>query len=181
MAADENAAKETAPAVSSGGGGGGKQNMILVGLAVVNMAVVGTVGFMLYKGRQKDAAQPKIEHVIEGEHQAQEAEAHEDKLVKSPVVPLETFIVNLAGSKGRRVFKVDLELEVTDKKVVDEIEQRKAQIRDIIIIILSGRTYDQISAKEGKNQLRDEIKDTVNAFLAKGKITNVFFTNLLYN
>lgn len=178
MAADDNAAKESAAA---SGGGGGKQNMILIVLAVVNMAVVGSVGFMLWKGRQKEAAQPKIEHVIEGEHQAQEAEAHDDKLVKTPVVPLETFIVNLAGSKGRRVFKVDLELEVTDKKVVDEIEQRKAQIRDIIIIILSGRTYDQISAKEGKNQLRDEIKDTVNAFLAKGKITNVFFTNLLYN
>lgn len=178
MAADDNAAKEAAPAA---GGGGGKQNMILVILAVVNMAVVGSVGFMLWKGRQKEAAQPKIEHVIEGEHQAQDAEARDDKLVKTPVVPLETFIVNLAGSKGRRVFKVDLELEVTDKKVVDEIEQRKAQIRDIIIIILSGKTYDQMSAKEGKNQLRDEIKDTVNAFLAKGKITNVFFTNLLYN
>lgn len=179
MAADDNAAKDSGPA--GGGSKAGKQNVILVALAVVNMAVVGGVGFMLWKGRQIEAAQPKIEDVIQGEAKAQEEEASDDNLVKSPVVPLETFIVNLAGSKGRRVFKVDLELEVTSKKVVDEIEQRKAQIRDIIIIILSGRTYDQISAKEGKNQLRDEIKDTVNAFLAKGKITNVFFTNLLYN
>lgn len=176
----EAAAAAPAPAAPASGGGG-KQSLLLVALAVLNMAVVGAVGFMIWKGKQKDAAEPKIEHVIKGEHEAQQHEAHDEKVNKALVMPLETFIVNLAGSKGRRIFKVDVELEVNDKKVVDEIEQRKAQIRDIIIIILSGRTYDQISGKDGKNQLRDEIKDTVNAFLTKGKITSVFFTNFLYN
>lgn len=177
----EEAAKEAAAPAPSTGGGGGKQSILLIGLAVLNMAVVGAVGFMIWKGKQKEAAEPKIEHVIKGEHEAQEAEAHDEHVTKALVIPLETFIVNLAGSKGRRIFKVDVELEVNEKKVVEEIEQRKAQIRDIIIIILSGRTYDQISGKDGKNQLRDEIKDTVNAFLTKGKITSVFFTNFLYN
>lgn len=176
----EEAAKEAAAPAPASGGGGGKQSLLLIGLAVLNMAVVGAVGFMIWKGKQKEAAEPKIEHVIKGEHEAQTEEAHE-KVNKALVIPLETFIVNLAGSKGRRIFKVDVELEVNERKVVDEIEQRKAQIRDIIIIILSGRTYDQISGKDGKNQLRDEIKDTVNAFLTKGKITSVFFTNFLYN
>lgn len=177
----EQAAKEAAPAPAPSTGGGGKQSLLLIGLAVLNMAVVGAVGFMIWKGKQKEAAEPKIEHVIKGEHEAQEAEARDEHVTKALVIPLETFIVNLAGSKGRRIFKVDVELEVNEKKVVEEIEQRKAQIRDIIIIILSGRTYDQISGKDGKNQLRDEIKDTVNAFLTKGKITSVFFTNFLYN
>lgn len=179
MAADDNTAKDTSS--GSAAGSGSKQSLILMALAAINMVVVGGVGFMMYQSRQKEAAQPKIEHVIQGEHQAQAEESADTKLAKLPVVPLETFTVNLAGSKGRRIFRVDLELEVSDRKVVDEIEQRKPQVRDIIIIILSGRTYDQISSKEGKNELRDEIKDTVNAFLAKGKITNVYFTNLLFN
>jgi flagellar FliL protein len=89
-------------------------------------------------------------------------------------------VVNLSGSKGRRIAKVNIELELAGDNVQVEIEQRKAQVRDIIIIILSGKTYDQVSSKDGKDQLRDEIKDTVNAFLTKGKIKNVFFTEFIY-
>lgn len=175
----EQAAKEQAAPAPSGGGG--KQNFLLIGLLVVNMAAVGAVGFMLHSSRQKEAKENTIEQVVQGEHEAQAEDAHDKGAVKAPVVPLETFIVNLAGSKGRRILRVDLELEVSDAKVVAEIEQRKAQIRDIIIIMLSGRTYDQIAAKDGKNELREDIKATLNAFLTKGKVTNTFFTNLLYN
>ncbi|MBX3016672.1 MAG: flagellar basal body-associated FliL family protein [Bdellovibrionaceae bacterium] len=175
--AEENAAAKEASAAP---GGGGKSSLLLIALAVINMLAVGGVGFMLYSSKQKEAKENTIDQVIEGEAHAQHAEANTEA-IKAPVVPLETFIVNLAGSKGRRILRVDLELEVSDTKVVAEIEQRKAQIRDIIIIMLSGRTYDQISAKEGKNELRDDIKGTLNAFLTKGKVSNVFFTNLLYN
>ena len=97
------------------------------------------------------------------------------------VVPLETFIVNLAGSKGRKIAKVNMELELKGDGVSEEIEKRKAQIRDYIIIILSSKTYEEVSNKEGKNNLRSEIKDTINSYLTKGKITNVFFTDFIYN
>lgn len=176
MAEENAAAKESSSAPS----GGGKSSLLLIALAVINMLAVGGVGFMLYSSKQKEAKENTIDQVVEGEAHAQHEDANAEA-VKAQVVPLETFIVNLAGSKGRRILRVDLELEVSDPKVVAEIEQRKAQIRDIIIIMLSGRTYDQISAKEGKNELRDDVKGTLNAFLTKGKVSNVFFTNLLYN
>ena len=183
MAEVNAAAKEAAaPAAGAGAAGGsGKQSVILLVLAVINMVVVGVVGFMLYKNRQAEAAKPSIDHVIQGEHETQEGEKKDEKQVKKPVVPLETFIVNLAGSKGRRVAKVNIELEVSKAEVQKEIEQRQAQVRDIIIMILSSKTYESVSSKEGKNQLRDEVKDTVNAFLSKGKIESVFFTEFIYN
>lgn len=179
--AEENAAAKESAAPAPAAANNGKQNVLLLALAVVNMVIVGAVGFMLYKGRQAEKAKPTIDHVIQGEHATQEAEKHEEKLVKKPVVPLETFIVNLAGSKGRRVAKVNIELEVSKSDVQKEIEQRQAQVRDIIIMILSSKTYEYVSTKEGKNQLREEIKDTVNAFLSKGKIESVFFTEFIYN
>lgn len=177
--AEEKAAAAEAPAAPAAPSS--KQPVILMALAVVNMLVVAGVGFMLYQGKKKDAAQPKVEHVIEGEAHAQEKEAHEEKPFSGKVVPLETFIVNLSGSKGRRIAKVNMEIELKGENVQDEIDKRKAQIRDIIIILLSGKTYDEISLREGKEQLREEIKDTVNAFLTKGKIQNVFFTEFIYN
>lgn len=176
-------AKESAAAASpTPSSGGGKQNILLVVLAVVNMLVVGGVGFMIYKGKQAEKAKPTVDHVVQGEHQTTEHEKEEAKKITSkPIVPLETFIVNLAGSKGRRVAKVNIELEVSKLDVKNEIEGRQAQVRDIIIMILSSKTYEYVSTKEGKNQLRDEIKDTVNAFLSKGKIESVFFTEFIYN
>lgn len=145
------------------------------------MIVVAAVGFMLWKGRQKDAAEPKIEHVIKGEAETQKAEAAEEKAFVGKVIPLETFIVNLAGTKGRKVAKVNIELELKGETVAEEIEKRKAQIRDIIIITLSSKTYDEVSTREGKDNLRNEVKDTINNFLTKGKISNVYFTEFIYN
>jgi flagellar FliL protein len=179
--AEENAAATAAAPATPAGSPGNKQPMILMALALVNMLVVAGVGFMLYKGKKQEAAEPKIEHVIKGEHEAQEKEAHEEKAFVGKVVPLETFIVNLAGSKGRRIAKVNMELELAGNNVQEEIDKRKAQIRDIIIILLSGKTYDEVSTKDGKEKLREEIKDTVNAFLTKGKIQNVYFTEFIYN
>lgn len=180
MAEENAAAKEAAPAAPAQGPNS-KSPILLIALAVINMLVVAGVGFMLYKGKQKDAAEPKIEHVIKGEHDAQEKESHEEKAFIGKVVPLETFIVNLSGSKGRRIAKVNMELELQGEQVQVEIDKRKAQIRDIIIIILSSKTYDAVAEREGKDSLKNEIKDTLNAFLTKGKIVNVYFTEFIYN
>lgn len=177
--AEENAAVEAA--APAGGGSSGQKPIILIVMAVINMLIVAGVGFMLYQGRKKEAAEPKIDNVIKGEAQAQEKEKTEEKDFVGKVIPLETFIVNLAGSKGRKVAKVNMELELKGDKVAEEIEKRKAQIRDIIIIILSSKTYEEVATREGKDALRGEIKDTINSFLVQGKISNVFFTEFLYN
>jgi len=182
---DEVAEEKAAAAVESSGpsGGGGKNSMILIALAVVNMVVVAGVGFMLYSGKKKEAAEPKLEHVIKGEKEAQDHEAsHEDeKKFVGQIIPLEKFIINLAGSKGRKLASVSIELEVKGGAVQEEIDKRKAQVRDIIIIILSSKTYEEVSSRDGKDNLRNEIKDTINSFLVKGKISNVFFTEFIYN
>ncbi len=180
--AEEKAAAESLAAAAPGGG---QKPMLFIILAVVNMIVVVTVGVLLYLGKKKESARPTVDNVIAGEHATAEREANEKKSFLGKVIPLETFIVNLAGSKGRRVAKVNMELELNDTesegRVAAEIEQRKAQIRDIIIIILSSKTYEQVDKPEGKDDLRIEIKDRINSFLTTGKIANVYFTEFIYN
>jgi flagellar FliL protein len=176
-------AEEKAPeaAAASHSSGGGQKPVILYVLAIVNMAAIAGLGYMMYVGKKKDAAQPKLEHVIEGEHKAQEKDHEEHKELIGKVIPLETFFVNLAGSKGRRVAKISMEIEIDNEKAVEEIDKRKAQIRDIIIMVLSSKTYEEVSSSSGKDSLRGEIRDTINSFLVQGKISNVFFTDFIYN
>lgn len=175
MAEEKSSNADNAAKASTSNGG---KPIILIALVVINMLVVLGVGFMVWKSRQTPPT--TIEQVVDGEKKTEEHEkATPEEIGK--VIPLETFIVNLAGAKGRKVLKVNMELEVKGAEIVSEIDNRKAQIRDFIIIILSSKTYDEVSTKEGKDALRTEIKDNINTFLSKGKISNVYFTELIYN
>jgi flagellar FliL protein len=150
-------------------------------LALVNMFIVAGVGAMLYMGKKKEAEKVTIDHVVEGEAQTQKAEEAKPDEFIGTLIPMETFLVNLAGSRGGKLARINMELEVTGTEIQEEIDKRKPQIRDIIIILLSSKTFTQVSSREGKEQLRTEIKDTVNPFLTKGQIKRVYFTEFILN
>ncbi|MCB0340987.1 MAG: flagellar basal body-associated FliL family protein [Pseudobdellovibrionaceae bacterium] len=144
------------------------------------MLVVVGVGVMVMMAKKKEAEKANIDDVIQGEHKAQMEEAHSEEFI-GQLVPLETFIVNLAQSRGRKIAKINMEFEVNTLDVQKEIAELKPKIRDIIIIIISSKTYAQVSTKEGKDDLRNEIRDKVNLFLTKGRIERVYFTEFIYN
>lgn len=175
----EQKAPESAPAPVAPTPSGGKP-ILFIGLAVVNMLVVAAVGAMIYLNKKKEAAEPKIDHVIQGESEALAREKESPEFI-GKLIPLETFLVNLAGSRGQKLAKINMELEVSNDEVQKEIEKLKPKIRDIIIITLSSKSYAEVSTKEGKDVLREEIRDQVNLFLTKGQINRVYFTEFIYN
>lgn len=182
MAEEQAEAQEqpASPAPAAPAPSGGKPTLFII-LAIVNMLVVGAVGYMVWQGNMQREAEPGIDDVIQGEAEAQANPEEAEDVVMGQLIPMETFLVNLAGSRGRKLAKINMELEVEGEKVEEEIEKRKPQIRDIIIILLSSKAYAQVATKEGKDFLRDEIRDTVNAFLTTGKIKSVYFTEFVYN
>ncbi|MES2965991.1 MAG: flagellar basal body-associated FliL family protein [Bdellovibrionota bacterium] len=199
----EEAKQESAGGHGDGDSKSGGKPVILYALVVLNMLVVAGVGAMLYMGKQKEAAHAQAidkaaqgmvkdaehgggaahgEAAAAGEHG--EAGAKHDPEAQEYIgqtVPLETFLVNLSGNRGNKLLKVNMELEVDGSKVAGEIDKRKPQIRDIIIILLSSKTYPQLSSPEGREFLREEIRDTVNSFLTTGKIKRVLFTEFIFN
>jgi flagellar FliL protein len=157
--------------------------MLLVIVVVLNMIVMASVVGVVYTSYKAERAKPKLQDIVQGEKddQVKNATKPEDDDIVGKLVPMETFLVNLAGSRGNKLVKINMELEVDNPKVEDEIDRRKPQIRDIIIILLSSKTYDQMTSRQGKEALRDEVKDTVNTFLVKGKIKKVYFTDFIVN
>src|SRR5579872_2025346 len=105
--ADTNAAPAAAPAAGPSGGSGGKPTLFIL-LAVINMAVVIGVGVMLYLGQKKKEAEPGIEDVIKGEHETIQKEEKSKEFI-GKLVPLETFLVNVSGSRGRKLVKMNME------------------------------------------------------------------------
>jgi flagellar FliL protein len=91
----------------------------------------------------------------------------------------ESFTVNLADTAASHFAKVDVEIEVDDDFVRGEVERLKPRIRDFIVVILSSKTYDQIASVDGRDFLREEIRNKINGYLTRGQIKNVYFTQFI--
>jgi flagellar FliL protein len=175
----ETTAASTPPPAPKSGGSGGKPTLFII-LSIINMVVVMGVGAMLYLGQKKKEKEPAIDDVIGGEKKTLENEEKSKEFI-GKLVPLEQFLVNLSGAHGRKLLKINMELEMSNAEVQEEVEKIKPKIRDYIIIIVSSKSFAEISTKEGKDALREEIKNQVNLFLTKGAINKVFFTEFLFN
>jgi len=93
--------------------------------------------------------------------------------------PLDTFTVNLLSESGRKYLKVQMNLELGGEELAAELDGKKAVIRDIIIRILSSKSLEEISTMKGKDKLKQQIVDALNARLVDGKIKNVYFTDFV--
>lgn len=126
------------------------------------------------------------------EEPAKEAESHEskseggegkgehEKTSKSGNhFPLKSVIVNLAGDSARRYAKVTMTLDVSNSKVVDELNQAEPQIYDLLIKIMSKYQYEEINSPEGKETLKEEVKTRLNLLLHKGTIVGAYLTELI--
>ena len=96
-----------------------------------------------------------------------------------PIFPLETFIVNLADEGGKRYLRITMNLELTQEKFTDQIQQRLPQVRDSILMILPTKRFDDIRTVEGKTLLRNEITAKLNSFIGLDSVANIYFTEFV--
>ncbi|MBM7555349.1 flagellar basal body-associated FliL family protein [Halanaerobacter jeridensis] len=112
------------------------------------------------------------------ENGTEESKKKKEEVKKiGPTHNLDQFLVNLSGSNS--YVKIKISVEVDNKDVIEEIQNRTPQIRDTIISILRSKEMKDISNNPSAKKLRQEIRNRVNQHLAQGKVTNVFFTEFV--
>jgi flagellar FliL protein len=87
--------------------------------------------------------------------------------------------VNINDGERDRFLKLKPELELSDAAVAEELKARMPYIKDLVIGLLSSQTFSEIRTLEGKDMLREEMMVRLNALLKGGKVTRVFFTELV--
>jgi len=97
----------------------------------------------------------------------------------SLIVPVDTIVVNLSGSNGRRYLKAKINLEAKDGEVKKIIEAKAVQIKDRLISILSSKTLEDIDGLEAQENLRKETKDAVDVVLKVEGVLQVYFTEFV--
>ena len=93
--------------------------------------------------------------------------------------PLDTFTVNLLSENGSRYLKAQVSLELSGKELTEELDAKKAVIRDRILRILSSKSIEEVSTLKGKDQLGAQIMQELNTMLKDGSINGVYFTDFV--
>jgi flagellar FliL protein len=99
--------------------------------------------------------------------------------VLGPMVNIEPFIVNILDQEGTRYLKAAITLEVADAKTVEAVNQRMAQVRDAILLLIGNKTFNELSDLQGKLQLRSELADRLNKILSNGSVRKIYFTDFV--
>ena len=152
-------------------------------LIVVGVLALAGGGYFAYTNFfQEEAVEESAEkdkNGEEGEEGADGENAEELPPGVGVMFTMDPFVVNLAGSKGKRFLKVTTTLEVSSPEVNPEFEENLQKITDSILVLLSSKSFEDVYSVQGKFKLKDEITTRVNRFLVVGHVKDAYFTEFI--
>ena len=150
---------------------GGKKKLIII-IVIVLVLIGGGVGaFLAFAGGGGGGDEDE-----DGEDDEFSEEVEEGEL-PGAIVPLDAFVVNLQ-IKGS-FLKTAIQLEFIDPEPPPMLENDMPKVRDAVIRVLSNRKAGDLLGMDGKDKLRDELRDAVNEALGIDDVVYVYFTEFI--
>jgi flagellar FliL protein len=146
-------------------------------LIVVLLLVIAIGGGGGYFAYMKFLSQKNEDTAQEKPAEADTAKDRDDEV--GPIYHMDPYIVNLADSEGMRYLKATLELELSDDKLRLEVERKLPLLRDAALLLLSSKTFDEISDTGGKMRLREDLEKKLDGLINSGRIRKVYFTEFV--
>ena len=189
MASEEKSESASASAAAPSGGG---SKLVLALTAVNIIASVGMAGILVISfqkeshkasvediavhGGEKDSAKGEKKEGAEGETKSETKKKNMDF---GKMVTLEQFTVNLStpGSVNPKFVRVNISIEVPTDDSEGEVTQKMPQVRNAIIDLFNSKRSADLATAEGRDYIKEEIKNALNSFLVTGKVKGVYFTN----
>jgi flagellar basal body-associated protein FliL len=88
------------------------------------------------------------------------------------------FTINLRGSGGGRVLRMDIQIEALGKDA-GVITAKVPAIRDTILIATSDYSWSELEGTDGKTRLRDELLARVNGVTTPLNVNKLYFTQFV--
>ncbi|CCQ95537.1 putative Flagellar basal body-associated protein FliL [[Clostridium] ultunense Esp] len=99
------------------------------------------------------------------------------KQVETFNLTLDDMYCNIKDSK--KIMKVKITIETSNKKTLDMLGEKQFLIRDDINKIIRNKTEDEIQGEEGQVGLQKEIKESLVKLFNNSTITNIYFNDLI--
>lgn len=167
-----------------------KGNPLVAILLLVNTLILGFIAFSQYKFIEGEKNKPTIQQVvIDTMKKAEQEDANvsdditnKEKDNEGDILNLGNITANLAQGDGpRRYIRLQAVLKFSKGANPKEFETNKPKILDTVNSLLNTKRPEDLLKREGKEYLKAEIKDSVNAFLVDGKVVDVYYTSFQIN
>ena len=93
-------------------------------------------------------------------------------------VGLGQFDINVHGTNGGRVLRMEISIEVTPAQKM-AVEGQTPRLRDGVITLAGDYSYAELEGLDGKNNLRDELIGRLNALLSTPAVQELHFTQFV--
>jgi len=133
----------------------------LAGALVLVLAAAGGGAAWYFMQNKED---PKTEGKKDGAKGDAKADpkAAKAKSGKPPVfVPMDVFTVNLQGPSRDQYLQLGLVLEVADGPAADAVKQQMPVIRSQILLLLAGKSAEELARPDGKDRLAEQVLEKV--------------------
>lgn len=159
-----------------------KKKIIIIIVALLLLSLIGGGAIFWFKMREPAAPVPAT--TAETSTAQSNTTQNQQTVTDIPrsntqIVPLPVFTVNLSDAATTRYLKVGMEIELSSPEAAQEIQNQMVKIRDSIIILLSSKTYADLSTPVGKAQLKNEVASRINQILGTPRVVRVYFTEFV--
>jgi flagellar FliL protein len=151
-----------------------KSKMLVIVLCSVLAAGAAGGGVFFMTSKKGDD-----KHASDEGHEATEAKLPAQYLKFEP-----PFVVNFENRGAVRFLQVSVEAMTRDPATAELIRQHDPKLRNDLLLLLGGQTYETISTREGKERLRGEalkaVQDVISAEGGKAeKVEQLYFTSFV--
>lgn len=115
------------------------------------------------------------------------AAAESAPAVKTPAIYSKfdpPFVVNFQNKGMMRFLQVSIEVMTRDQATADLIKEHDPKLRNDLLMLLGGQTFETLSSREGKEQLRTQsLKAVADVIAAEGgkaeSVEQLYFTSFV--
>lgn len=143
--------------------------LIIAGVVMIILAA--GISFGVATFAMKSAAPPADKGEGYGKVKTEKIEA---------TLELGEFITNIKdNSGGSRFVKIQIVLDLPNKDVEEEVNNKLPQVKHTINSVLRAQTVENLMADNAMDKLSELLKKKINELLLKGNINGVYLTNFV--
>lgn len=101
--------------------------------------------------------------------EGEEVEAETDEKAVSLTIDMGEFVTNLIYEDADRYLKTKISIEISKPELEIKIKAKEAQIKDVIITLLSSKRASELNSPVNKEKLKNEIKSHIEFVLGLRK------------
>jgi flagellar protein FliL len=152
-------------------------NIFLLGMLAASLLPSGLGAWLAYSSYERFAVVAAAAGMGFGTEDAEEPE--EETTEYGEFMQLENMVINPAGSTGKRFLIVSIGLESHTPATLEELKTKEVVVRDTVLKVLGVRTAEELASIERRTELKDEIREAVNAVVKEGEVDRMYFTQFV--